>query len=84
MKPADFRRIRKLYGETQAQFGRRLGFDGEAKVIARRVRRYEGGEVPIVGTIAVLLVILRDLKLAPHRYKKRSFIAASVLDKEAS
>jgi hypothetical protein len=83
LKPADFRRIRELYGETQAAFGRRLGFVGDDKVIARRVRRYEGvgrSAVKIEGPLLVLLVILRDLKLAPHRYKKRTITTAQVSD----
>jgi transcriptional regulator with XRE-family HTH domain len=55
---SDFARIRALYGETQEQFGRRLGFEGTRETVERAVRRYESGQTPVVGTMAVLLALL--------------------------
>lgn len=61
MTAADFKRIRARYGETQLAFGMRLGFCGSASAITRKVRRFESGDTPIVGTQAVLLDLFDKL-----------------------
>lgn len=72
MNADDFRAIRELYGESQLVFGRRLGFDHEPNdTVRRKVRRYELGETPIVGTMAALLTVLRELKM-PKRGRRIS------------
>ena len=65
MDRADFRAVRALYGETQEQFGRRLGWIGTRETVERKVQRYESGATPIVGTLAALLAVLRELALKP-------------------
>lgn len=65
MNPADFLRIRTLYGESQLEFGRRLGFEEKPDSIRRKVRRYELGETPIAGAMAALLKLLEELALKP-------------------
>lgn len=62
MTAEDFKAIRALYGETQEQFGRRLGWSGGASTVKRKVIRYESGETPVVGPVAALLAILAELK----------------------
>jgi hypothetical protein len=58
MTGADFLRVRQLYGDTQVQFGRRIGFVIESDdAVGRKVRRYES-RGPIVGPMAVLLELL--------------------------
>ena len=56
---AYFVQTRQLYGMKQPEFGRLLGFTGPDSSIARRVRRYEGGEARVRGPLLKLLEILR-------------------------
>lgn len=62
MTGAEIKAIRAMYGETQTEFGRRLGFTGKSTAVKRRMIRYEGEEVPIVGPILTLLTLLRELQ----------------------
>jgi transcriptional regulator with XRE-family HTH domain len=71
LTPADFLRIRTLYGETQEAFGRRLGWEGSRSTVERRVHRYEDGETPIVGTLAVLLKLLEERGVKPDTRRRR-------------
>jgi transcriptional regulator with XRE-family HTH domain len=71
----DFRRVRALYGETQEQFGRRLGWSGPRAHIERKVRRYESGETPIVGTMAVLLRLVEETYRKPDTGNRRKLTA---------
>ena len=52
------RHVRSLYGETQTQFARRLGFEGPDLTLERKVRRFEKGEQQIRGPLAALLRLL--------------------------
>lgn len=63
----DFRTVRALYGESQLEFGLRVGFEGPHESIRRRVRRYESGETPVVGPLAALLAILREVPVERRR-----------------
>jgi hypothetical protein len=70
MNGDDFREIRRLYGESQWDFGRRLGWEGPRTTVERKVSRYENNETPIVGTLAVLLTLLRELRLKPDTRRR--------------
>lgn len=71
MTGADFKAVRALYGETQVQFARRLGYIGADETLKRKINRYENGTTPIVGTTAVLLVLLRELRLKADTRRRR-------------
>jgi transcriptional regulator with XRE-family HTH domain len=75
MNGSDFRRVRALYGETQEQFGQRLGWSGSRGTVERRVTRYESGESPVVGPLAVLLTMLEDQRLKPDTRRRKKCTA---------
>lgn len=75
MTADDFKRIRVLYGETQEQFGRRLGFTGARETVERAVRRYESGQTQIVGTMAVLVDLLEVTHRKPDTGNRRKATA---------
>ena len=61
MLPAEFKRVREdLYGQTQAQWAVTIGLDGVWR--ERTVRKYEGGKVPIAGSLRRVVEMLRDAK----------------------
>jgi transcriptional regulator with XRE-family HTH domain len=67
-----FREVRELYGETQVQFARRCGWTGSDATLKRKVIRYENGETPLVGTVAALIAILREVKGDTRRTRNRT------------
>lgn len=71
MTPEDFRAIRALYGETQVQFARRLGYVGSDDTLKRKINRYESGATPIVGPLAALLEVLRELRHKADTRRRR-------------
>lgn len=60
MTPKQFKAIRKGFGLTQSEWGRRLGYKGDRETIARQVRRFENGTRPIPPTIAVLVQFIAE------------------------
>lgn len=71
MTGGDFRSIRALYGETQTEFARRLGYVGSSESLKRKINRYESGATPIVGPLAALLEVLRELRHKADTRRRR-------------
>ena len=56
MTPAQFRTIRKANGLSQSAAGRLLGLSHDSA--GRTVRRWESGESPIPGSVALLMAFM--------------------------
>ncbi len=75
MNPVQFRRARKLYRQSQAEWAITLGFEG--KYAFCTMHRYEAGRSKIPGTVAKLVELLVDKHV---RDLRESIIPSDLVD----
>ena len=62
MTGADLKAIRKRAGLSLLAFGRRLGYAGSPRTVARKVRRYEASPDPLPPPVVMRTRALKEQK----------------------